>query len=285
MAPLSKVLMLQAKDSLDVWSTSGASSTPEEKEARKAAATQEQTNFKAASIVFYGLTNQGGKIQCMVSGEFLPSAEVHAAHLLPKASKISCVLSLLNLGYDAVNHPRNSLLLAEGIERSFDKKELCFEPVPLRTNTLKCRVLNPILRPHKISASATLTFADIEGKVLLLPPGKKPYMRVLSEHYEKAMEYALRMHWIPETEERTPYANWSPECRNSPLADLGSRTVSSDSKSTASSEKSTPLRSLGRGKEFVPRGVASFLFLSLLVFRWIGLRSISLHTCSLIFFV
>lgn len=234
-----QVVLATAEHMMDGWS--GRSPSTAEKKAEKnqrEKANQEILKGRAIALYKVGSRQRKEKIttngitteqfypelKCMLSGEWLPYEEVRCVHLLPKKKTSATTMLMLGLPAGSLNEPRNTNLWAEMIEMAFDAKELCFEPVPLRTNQLRCRILDPTLNLKPISTSSVVLMSQMEGKILELPEQKKddkltrrPFMRVLAFHYECAMKAALLEGWISseEYESRQSYQNWSPECKSS----------------------------------------------------------------------
>ena len=108
----------------------------------------------------------------------------------------------------------NGLLLLEPIEQSFDRKDICFLYNSL-TSELTAKVLNPNLMTEYLCTASTpaktypITYGDLDGLCLQLPPGIFPYRRVLSMHAKFAYSRALKQGWITKTETLDSYFNIS----------------------------------------------------------------------------
>lgn len=58
-------------------------------------------------------------------------------------------------------------------------------------------IASKLLKEQPQDIEPPTTFADIDGRCLALPSGKKPFHRVLAVHIDSALEKARKMGWNP----------------------------------------------------------------------------------------
>jgi len=178
-------------DLLDPWTSSNKS-------------VGEQKLFKTALIQYYRVaeTNHGGAahLQCMLTGQSFPRKSVTASHIWKKATN-GKGLPAFGIDQDKIDDPRNGLLLLKGIEDKFDNKQLCFLYDFIHTK-FECKILDPGLlkqtldHPAQPGVRTSLTFADIDKKSLILPPGIFPYRRLLNWHARMSFVNAKKQGWV-----------------------------------------------------------------------------------------
>jgi hypothetical protein len=93
---------------------------------------------------------------------------------------------------------KNGLFLAERIEAAYDKLEVCFISMPVHSDWLIFKVLNPVLFKVDIGSTAG-TFESWDLKELDTSFGM-PSKKILSYHATKAVEWARSNEWISSAE-------------------------------------------------------------------------------------
>ncbi|PRP73829.1 translation initiation factor IF-2 [Planoprotostelium fungivorum] len=116
-------------------------------------------------------------------------AIVKAAHLLPRGAKDN--MRLFGLGKKHINSPRNILLLCKTVEEAYDR----------------LMVMDPSLYAEPALPSAQ-SFRVLDGKQLLVSPGKMPFRRILSFHASLSHRLAAYMGWST-ADGFTPYEELS----------------------------------------------------------------------------
>ena len=115
------------------------------------------------------------------------------AHIWPRSA--SDHLPIFGLEVSDIHSPRNVLRLHQAIERSFNRRQVCFVQGE-GGNTFILKVLDGTLRSTKLKGTST-TFADIEGKTLQTLKGNHlPFRRFLAHHAVLCYRYAREKEWI-----------------------------------------------------------------------------------------
>jgi len=156
-----------------------------------------QDAFKESLIHRYQAARENAtKLECVVTGQFLPRHVCTAGHLVPHAQR-SC-LPHYGLSPAEINDPRNGLLWAEGIEKKMHPPEdICFLYHYLN-QAWHFVVLNPAIMKEVI-AGTNKTFGDCHERALNIPPEKSPWKRVLWVHAKLALTHAMSKKWISGT--------------------------------------------------------------------------------------
>jgi len=143
---------------------------------------RDQGAFKTKALEYYERKYDDGKLQCMISQEWLPSHLVTASHIFPH-SKPAVLLEKYDIKPSMHESPRNCLLLAEQVEKAFDRCQLCFIYNPFKQQFF-CHLLDVAILDSKIASCSHITFRALEGKPLV--PGPKenllPCRRLLALH-------------------------------------------------------------------------------------------------------
>jgi hypothetical protein len=196
---LAKAEIRQLRERLDCWHSN-------------ARTVLENNLFKEALVQFYNCTRTTDThLKCMLTNTFYPSFEVRASHIIKRSTQ-GDTMHLYQLSRD-IDDPRNGLLLLEPIEQAFDRKDICFLYNSLNKE-LTAKVLNPSLMTEHLKRSNPaktypMSYRDLDGLSLQLPPGVFPYRRVLSMHAKFAYSRALNQGWITDTETLNSYFNIS----------------------------------------------------------------------------
>lgn len=144
----------------------------------------------------------------MVSGQFGDSDQVVAAHLIPRSTKLD---TLFRVGVDDVNSPRNSMMVAKGIEEAYDTLRVTFLRDTL--GRFRLTILDPAVRETAIFPSSRFTIGSVEHCQIeqfqvVAPDGsvslRRPFKRVLSYHAHLAYHNALCQRWITDREMAEP---------------------------------------------------------------------------------
>lgn len=161
---------------------------------------EEQEAFKAELIGYYqrGDSQNPNVLTCMVLNRPFDRRFVIASHIW-KSSTRGKGLEMFNLTPDALNDPRNGILVAKGIEEAFDNKHLCFIWDASRERFI-VKLLNPGLRHKFIDPSNSTKFHEIHGRPLLTPRGRYPFRRIVGFHAKCAYRNARLVKWITEEE-------------------------------------------------------------------------------------
>jgi hypothetical protein len=144
---------------------------------------------------------------CMVLGP-ATHCDVICAHIWPACTHGSG-LEHLDLQRDDVNNPRNFLRLQRNIEKAFDDKRLYFDFIDVKEGgnvCLRVRLLDPTIQSEEILYNnQTITFSQIEEKYFhhQFVNEKKPFLRLLSLHADKALTKARAMKWIEDEADMT----------------------------------------------------------------------------------
>ena len=177
---------------------------------------QEQADFKAALLEFYGCDagadeRQNPMATCMVSGKVFPQPVVIASHLW-KHSTHGDGLDEFGLRVADLNSPRNGLLMASEIEAAFDAKRVSFS-FDLLTDSFTFHVLDSTLlddlilnvkdkKTHKSLSGyvhpdpdSIPNFRMLDNKKMSWTPSACPFRRVLAWHYAMATMHAKRIWW------------------------------------------------------------------------------------------
>lgn len=176
-----KELIASKKMRMDPWTTSKRS-------------IEEQQNFKQALVNYYQRDAGNNQLYCMVLNRAYDRQHVIASHIWKYCTR-GKGLNEFGLKATDINNPRNGLLVAEGIEKAFDIKQLCFLWDPLQT-CFKLVVLDPSLLNQLVVPSTTQKFQDIQSSVLHHPQQNFPYRRILGWHAKMSYEFALEQGWI-----------------------------------------------------------------------------------------
>jgi hypothetical protein len=187
--PMNRALNCMLESALDPWENIRSIGT----EVMIAASTPHINDV----CTFYGVAK---KHYCMVLGSVTHS-DIICSHIWPSHT-YGNGLSSFDLHAEDVNSPRNFLRLHKDIERAFDHKRLYFEyvdgvsPAPI---VLRIVLLDPAVFSENINVNnGTMPFRDVHEKVLDYPfvGDKKPFLRLLSLHADRALLKARSMNWI-----------------------------------------------------------------------------------------
>jgi HNH endonuclease len=177
---------------------------------------QEQADFKAALLEFYGCHAEAEGPQkpmamCMVSGKVFPQPVVIASHVW-KHSTGGDGLDEFGLQPADLNSPRNGLLMASEIEAAFDAKRVSFS-FDLLTDSFTFHVLDSTLLDDRIlnvkdkKTSNSLvgyarldpdsipSFRMLDNMKMSWTPSACPFRRLLAWHYAIATMHAKRVWW------------------------------------------------------------------------------------------
>lgn len=210
MLPIAKDLVRGRYEKLDVWTSSKLSR-------------EENPDFKKKLITFYGCAHPTNprEIKCMILNEFLPKELVIGAHIF-KVSTKGQGLEDFGLKKTDLFSEKNGMLLYKSIEKAFDVKDLCFLYDSLSSPpTLQLKVLNPSLLGRTViesrdaescpAACSKLVFAELNGRILVLPTGISPFKRILNWHAVCSVRNARIESWLSEDEAESfePYFSLS----------------------------------------------------------------------------
>lgn len=161
---------------------------------------ENQTEMKIAARARYKCDHPKNPslVKCMILGLYLPSNEICCSHIISVRNRTA--LARLGLPDEAIWNPKNCLLLFHEFEKRFENLEITFLLNP-ETQVFTLQVLNDKLLKTELSIPANtlfprrkgnLTFRDVNGRPLLLPPLVFPYRRALyfvaKFAYEGAMD-------------------------------------------------------------------------------------------------
>ena len=176
---MKEVVTVFSAAALDLWAACSTTNT-------------ERDLFRTELIQQYEATASEGLI-CMVSGSVLESSAVTAAHIWPARAR-SSLATMFALSLADLNSYRNGILMAASLEKQFDAQRVAFSYDFLhdsfRFHVLDRRLLR--LKPKGLS----MTFGELENKVLRHPPGKMPFRRLLVWHYASALMKAKSANWL-----------------------------------------------------------------------------------------
>lgn len=181
------------------------------------ASSQRKASFRRGVIKYYSTSPAAGAVDedekskreeqlsqprqeqviCLATGKSYDASLVRAAHIWKHSTKGKGMALYFGLSRDDVKNPRNGLLLLKVIEEAFDRMELCFLYNPLQ-RVIVTHILRPSLTKKKVDEE--LTFADLHGRNLHLPPNVFPFRRILAHHARWAIHKALQHGWIQEEE-------------------------------------------------------------------------------------
>jgi hypothetical protein len=187
--PMNRALNCMLETALDPWENIRSMGTE-----AIVAATAPHINDVCS---FYGVVK---KRYCMVLGSVTHS-HVICSHIWPCHTHGNG-LSSFNLNAEDVNSPRNFLRLHKDIERAFDHKRLYFDYVDgVASGPIRFRVvlLDPKIFAENINVNnGTMPFRDVHKKELdyQFVGDKKPFLRLLSLHADRALLKARSMNWI-----------------------------------------------------------------------------------------
>jgi len=211
-----KVNAMFVSDQFDAWEGITSASSKAEKETEKKRQTDESSAEKMEAAKHYD-RQDGSRLKCMLTGLSLNTSLVTLAHIHPK-SRRGKGLQMFGLKPTDYKNVRNKLLLFHPIEKAFDQRRLCFVENPLQKDQIFCKILDPSLATVKLQdrleglppavqadfsgsqAVRDTTFGDINGKPLLHPIGRSPYMRLLDAHSRMSHQKARQDGWITEEE-------------------------------------------------------------------------------------
>ncbi|KAI9369358.1 hypothetical protein BJX61DRAFT_536488 [Aspergillus egyptiacus] len=99
---------------------------------QKKAKAFDQTQFRKDVVQYYNARDPDGETStwCHVLGMFLPSAEVKAAHLVPKSLSGDEISFLFGAGEAVLSDCRNGITLAATLERRLDEGTIAIVPSP-----------------------------------------------------------------------------------------------------------------------------------------------------------
>lgn len=185
LAPMQKQINELSSDfntsEYDIWTEGGRSK-------------QESEVFKKALIKYY--KREAGwlrrKVRCMVTDLACNREHVIGCHIWKHSMRGRGMLKFGLAPADSVS-PRNGLLMMKDIELEFDIKGVCFLYNAFQQKLI-LKVLNPILLPKTIT-NTTLTFADVDGKILHHPATHLPFRRILNWHARCAYKHAQEQSW------------------------------------------------------------------------------------------
>ena len=145
---------------------------------------EQSSSVAGRAITHYGLPH---KKFCQILGPKTP--HVVNLHIWPEWAVNQ--LRLLDLGFEAIDDPRNILRVHTKVERSFDRKELTFV---IKDGRITLKVLCPRLKSEVLD-DTTKTFAAIDGSELIAT-SNTPYRRLLAVHSIAAHKFAESEGWI-----------------------------------------------------------------------------------------
>jgi HNH endonuclease len=157
-------------------------------------------NLRSEFFTHYRLTN--ATAQCMITGTFASTFTTHRsgqtsvilAHLLPRSSKAN-VLDALGMHQEDIDTIRNALLLCQGIEEAFDRKQVSFVPIdnPFVDGQFKMMIWEDKFKATPIYEGSTQTLGDFENAPLNLVVNGKRH-----EIFRRVVSYQAYMacrHW------------------------------------------------------------------------------------------
>jgi hypothetical protein len=145
-------------------------------------------------------TKGGGFLaKCCLTGIIGNRKVVTSAHLLPRNAPGHF---LQELDIDNVDHFQNMVILCQNIEKTFDKKQLCFvldeeDPLCFVLKIWDQGVKDKLVFEGDPEAR---TIGSYDGRKMRFKEDKVPFKRVLSLHAQCSYETAKKMNWINEDE-------------------------------------------------------------------------------------
>jgi len=176
---MKEVVTVFSAAALDLWAACSTTNT-------------ERDLFRIELIQQYEATAAEGLI-CMVSGSVLESSAVTAAHIWPARAR-SSLATMFALSLADLNSYRNGILMAASLEKQFDAQRVAFSYDFLH-DSFRFHVLDRRLLKQK-PKDLSMTFGELENKVLRHPPGKMPFRRLLVWHYASALMKAKSANWL-----------------------------------------------------------------------------------------
>lgn len=182
----------------------------------------QRKRLRQEAINVYQPEHMPDKLTCMASGEELPENTVNASHIWP-ARAVDGRMGEFGLRMQDGYTYRNIILMAATLEKAFDDLRMGFWYNHLE-DKLVCRVFDPALLREKNKISGlTMTYAQLDGRVLLRGPhGELPFRRLLAWHYAACLDHARKFSWstvdlVPHIP-RDPIHNWLATAQGSPDA-------------------------------------------------------------------
>jgi hypothetical protein len=154
----------------------------------------ESKAFKDSLVREYARADGAGRLFCMVLNRSYPRDVVRASHLWKHCTG-GRGLEAFGIDPGQLDHWRNGLLLARGLEMAFDRLEVCFRYNPF-TQKLLLLVLDPGLQNKVVHPSKSLTFGQIDGWALQHPKENFPFRRILAFHARCAIDHARNRKWV-----------------------------------------------------------------------------------------
>lgn len=129
---------------------------------------------------------------CPVSGDYLPSTSVRAAHIAPKRLGPSTLSYLTGTTVDTTTLIGNGMLLATPFENALDQGHIILIPTG-RTESpieLKLVLINEEMRNMRYSQGKN--WSDVDGQILQFKNSARPQKRFLYLRYAMTILYAIR---------------------------------------------------------------------------------------------
>jgi hypothetical protein len=183
---VSAEVVIQHRIRLDIWTSSKRTKV-------------ESAQFKNSLAGFYQCedpVNHPQELKCMILDTFFPRKDVIGAHIW-KHCTAGNGLEEFGLNKHDVHSYRNGMLICEEIKKAFDAKRLCFLVDRIHPTDFIVKVLDPeLLGPPSPIIQGTRSFADIDGCLLVHPPGVYPFRRILDFHAKLSYQNAISRGWL-----------------------------------------------------------------------------------------
>lgn len=128
------------------------------------------------------------KTKCMVTGQWGNGEQVVGAHIIPRSVNTVEVNRVLGYTSDDINHARNGLLLAKGIEEAFDRMQISFIKTNPLHDKLYMKIWDESVLDNPIWKGSKLTIRNFQNNPLSL--GRhNPFKRGLSYHAYRCFLY------------------------------------------------------------------------------------------------
>ena len=145
-----------------------------------------QTEMKDAAVLRYGanLDAPKGKLWCCISQDWFDSSSIHAAHIVPHASRPSLVDYIFGAGSSArLNTADNCLLVHETVERSFDNGNFVLLPVDPRETPIKRWKVQITNNAAVNTDFGRTSLKEFNGKEIAFKTDARPASRFLYYHF------------------------------------------------------------------------------------------------------
>ena len=176
---IKEVVTVFSAAALDLWAGGSTTNTEREK-------------FRDELISNYDATAPGG-LRCMVSGCVMESSALTAAHIWPARARDS-LATMFSLTLADLDSYRNGILMTASLEKQFDARRVAFSYNVLH-DVFHFHVLDSRLN-KQTPKGLSMTFEALENKILIHPPGKMPFRRLLVWHYASALNKAKSAGWL-----------------------------------------------------------------------------------------